>query len=126
MSSKKRTPERALDRVEHMLDRIGRIRAYVQGYTFERFASDLRTFDAVVYSIQIIGEAAPYLLDGLDERHPGIPWRNIKSMRHVLVHGYDQIDPLTVWEVATEDLGALETALVAERQWLTILLTPSP
>ena len=47
-------------------------------------------------------------------------------MRHVLVHGYDQIDPLTVWEVATEDLDALEAALVAEHKWLATLLTPSP
>lgn len=44
-------------------------------------------------------------------RHPEIPWADIIGMRHKVVHDYLGIDEDIVWQVVTEDLPKLVTAL---------------
>jgi uncharacterized protein with HEPN domain len=39
--------------------------------------------------------------------HPEIPWEKIVGMRHVLVHGYIEIDLNIVWEAAERDIPDL-------------------
>ncbi|MBO4905486.1 MAG: DUF86 domain-containing protein [Bacteroidaceae bacterium] len=39
--------------------------------------------------------------------HPEIPWSHIQGFRHVLVHGYAQIVPETLYATAINDLPIL-------------------
>jgi uncharacterized protein with HEPN domain len=41
-----------------MLDAIGKIEAYLAGYDEATFQADLRTVDAVVRNLEVLGEAA--------------------------------------------------------------------
>ncbi len=41
-----------------ILDCIGAIETYLDGYDFEQFESDRKTVDAVVRNVEVIGEAA--------------------------------------------------------------------
>ena len=43
--------------------------------------------------------------------HTDVPWRDIINMRHVLVHGYYQIDPEILWETINNDLVSLKEAV---------------
>ena len=40
-----------------------------------------------------------------------MPWRSIINMRHVIVHGYYQIDAEILWETINNDLADLKTAV---------------
>ncbi len=51
----KRTPHLLL---EDILDAAEKIRQYLGSMTYEEFASDARTFDAVLRNLEIMGEAA--------------------------------------------------------------------
>lgn len=64
-------------------------------------------FYAVVKNIEIIGEAAYKLTHEFTEMHPEIPWKQIIRMRHILVHGYYQINAEQLYNVYTEDLPYL-------------------
>ena len=55
---------------------------------------------AVVKNLEIIGEACYMLTNELREQHPEIQWRNIITMRHILVHGYYNTDLMIVWDTA--------------------------
>ncbi len=44
-------------RIDDILDAIDRIQQYVQGLAQAQFEADDRTRDAVLYNLQIIGEA---------------------------------------------------------------------
>ncbi|MCX7902716.1 MAG: DUF86 domain-containing protein [Burkholderiaceae bacterium] len=46
-------------------------------------------------------------------RHPHIPWEQIIGMRHVLVHGYFEIDLDVVWAVVEKDLPPLKAGIQA-------------
>lgn len=67
--------------------------------------------------IEIIGEAAANVSDGLREAHPEIPWRNIIGMRNVLIHAYPNVDVEKLWDVIDRwlpDLVPKLRLLVAE------------
>lgn len=62
---------------------------------------------AVIYQIQIVGEAARYLSPDLRRRYPAIPWQDIVGMRSKLVHDYFGINREAIWLTATRDIPTL-------------------
>ena len=42
------------------------------------------------------------------EAHPEIPWHKIIGTRHILIHGYFQIDTTLVWNTIANDLPPLK------------------
>lgn len=95
----------------HMLQAISRIRNYVRDEDEASFLGDAKTQDAVLRSIEIIGEAARNV-----ERanpvfalaHPEIPWAVIYGMRNRVPHGYFEVDLNIVWRTVQDDLPILE------------------
>lgn len=76
--------------------------------SIDRFRSDRPFRSAVERELLIIGEA----LFQLERHHPTIAeriseYQRIIRFRHVLVHGYDQIDADLVWVVVSEKLTVL-------------------
>ncbi|MBD5328980.1 MAG: DUF86 domain-containing protein [Bacteroides sp.] len=61
----------------------------------------------MVKLLEIIGEAAYKLSQDFKNSHPATPWRVVVGMRHVLVHGYYQIDREDVFKAIREDLPVL-------------------
>ena len=80
----RRTPEY----LQHILDAIDRATTYVAGMDLEAFERDTRTQDAVIRSIEIVGEAANKTRSGDPEfaaRFPDVPWDVIYGMRNRIV-----------------------------------------
>ena len=70
------------------------------------FLLDFRS--AVERELQIIGEALIQLEKLESSVAARIPeYQNIIAFRHVLVHGYDSLDPMTVWNVIETKLTGL-------------------
>jgi uncharacterized protein with HEPN domain len=57
--------------------------------------------------LEIMGEAARRLSEETRLEIPEIPWRQIISMRNRLIHGYDDVDLVIVWETIQNDLPPL-------------------
>ena len=62
----------------------------------------------LVRHLQIIGEAASRISSNTQIRFPEVPWGKMIGMRHVLVHGYFEIDLEIVWSVIEKDLPLLK------------------
>lgn len=54
-----------------------------------------------------IGEACNKISTDFQVAHPEIPWRDIVSMRNLLIHAYQRIDSTQVWKAATQDIPEL-------------------
>ena len=65
---------------------------------------DLEFRRALERCIELIGEAATRLPVEWRAQHAEVPWRQIISMRNVLVHAYDVILPEVLWSVAVADI----------------------
>lgn len=81
---------------------------FTKDQTVDRFRTDRPFRSAVERELLIIGEA----LFQLERHHPTIAERiseyeRIIRFRHVLVHGYDQIDADLVWVVVSRKLAPL-------------------
>lgn len=98
-------------RLGDMVEAAERALGYVQGLTYEQFAADRRTVDAVGYAVVVIGEAASALKDAGPAFAPEIPWADIRGMRNRVTHEYFGVDVKVLWQTAREDLPSLLVAL---------------
>jgi uncharacterized protein with HEPN domain len=98
-------PHRISDlRVSDIIDAIQSILEYVEGMTFDEFAKDRKTIDAVVRNFIVIGEAASHLPDDFIDQHPELPWREMRDMRNIMVHEYFGVDNLIIWDTVKKNL----------------------
>ena len=99
--------ERWRDRASDILTAIEKIWRYTAGSSFEAFANDEKTVDAVVRNLTVIGEAAQHIPTDIQARIAAIPWMDMRGMRHRIVHDYLAVDTGIVWRTVTEDLPPL-------------------
>ena len=99
--------------MEHMLTAIDNVFEYTKGITCDDLSKDKILCHAVIYNIQIIGEAAYKLTNEFREDHAEVEWRDIITMRHILVHDYYVVNIQILWNVITEELPAFRKQVVA-------------
>lgn len=80
---------------------------FLQGCTYDQFVSDKKTFNAVVRSIEVIGEAAKHVPTDVREKYPGVPWKEMAGMRDKVSHFYFGVDREAVWYAVKERIPAL-------------------
>ena len=100
-------------RLRHMIEAVQHIVQYTQGMTFEQFCHDLMIVKAVAYNFVIIGEAARHIPPEVVAAYPKVPWATMRAMRNVVIHEYDHIDLVSVWDTIAQDLPPLVPRLKA-------------
>ncbi len=79
--------------------------------TYDQFAKDPRTVDAVLRNLEIIGEAVKNLPAEFVEQKPEIEWKQLARFRDLVAHYYFNIKLTIVWDVLGNELAALESAV---------------
>jgi uncharacterized protein with HEPN domain len=97
----------------HILERIDRVERYLLAMTWEGFQQDIKTIDAVVRNIEVIGEAATDLSEEFRAQTQQIGWRKIISTRNRIIHGYASVDLEIIWGITQNDLPALKAQIEA-------------
>lgn len=95
----------------HIIGAIDQIGQHIAGLTKKQFVKDVKTQDAVVRQLEIIGEASRRLELNFKKTHPEIPWKRIIGMRNKISHEYWDIDLDIVWHVSTKQLKPLKKLL---------------
>jgi len=99
------------DYIQDILDSINDIEHFVHGMTFHEFKIDRKTANAVVRSIEIIGEASKKIPKSIRDSQPDIPWKKMAGIRDKLTHEYFGIDLEIIWKVATEEIYMLKPGI---------------
>ncbi len=95
------------DYLQDILNAIDETAEFTEGFSFERFVRDPKTINAVVRSLEVLGEAAKRIPDNLRHRTPDVPWKRMAAMRDKLIHEYFGVDLSIVWTVIKEELPPL-------------------
>ncbi len=86
---------------------ILRINVYVENLSYEEFLNDIKTQDAVVRNLEIIGEAIKNISEELKKKYPKIPWKDLAGVRDKLIHHYFGVNLDIVWNIVKEELPGI-------------------
>ena len=83
----------------------------IMEYSKEQFIRNPIVRDACVFNLSQIGELATKLDADFKAKHNNIPWKQICGMRNKIVHDYEGVNHILIWETI-EDLPAFRESLV--------------
>jgi uncharacterized protein with HEPN domain len=89
-------------RLRHVVDALTSAIRFTEGRHREDLEKDEMLTFALVYAVQIVGEAVSKISVEFRDRYPEIPWAIIISMRHRLVHAYSDVNRDILWTTVTE------------------------
>lgn len=99
------------DYLEDILAAIDDVAAFTHGYSSDTFATDRKTINAVIRSLEVIGEAAKQIPAHLRDQSPGVPWKYMAGMRDKLIHQYFGVDLSIVWIVVKDEIPPLRSEI---------------
>jgi uncharacterized protein with HEPN domain len=92
------------DYVVDVLTAVEEVQEFTRGMEYEGFTKDKKTVNAVVRSLEVMGEAAKRIPDDVRQRYPDVPWKRMTGMRDKLIHEYSGVDLEIVWGVIKTEL----------------------
>ena len=99
------------DYLSDMSEAINDIANFVDNLSYEDFIADKKTTNAVIRSLEVLGEATKNIPTPMRNQYPDIPWSQMAGMRDVLIHNYMGVDLMTVWKVIKERLPDLQSKI---------------
>ena len=97
--------------IRKLLRYIEKIMGYCDGLRFEDFISDSKLVEACVFNLSQMGELCRVVDSAFADAHPQVPWREMVGLRNRIVHDYDGVNLLLVWQIISDDLPLLREAL---------------
>jgi uncharacterized protein with HEPN domain len=94
--------------IKDILQNMQDAQDFIQGMSYKKFLADKKTFNAVVRSLEVIGEAAKNVPEELRSKYPRVPWREMAGMRDKVIHFYFGVNREAVWIAAKDRIPALK------------------
>lgn len=74
------------------------------GNEYIKYEGNIIYQNSILTPVTQIGELVKRLSDEFKQEYDDIPWRNIAGMRDIVVHNYETIDKLILWNVAGKEI----------------------
>jgi len=95
------------DTVVKMLEYCEKIQTYSKGLDEQQFYASSMITEACVFCLIQIGELVIKIDPEFIKINPQIPWKDIRGVRHKIVHDYKNINFELVWDIIKNDLPDL-------------------
>ena len=105
-------PRDYLQYLDDILESIKRLEEFTANMSFEDFTCDIKTQDAVIRNLQVIGEAVKVIPDEIKKKNPNIEWRKIAGLRDIITHLYFGIDNSIIWDIIQNKLNPLKKGIL--------------
>ena len=97
--------------IEHIIQNIEDINSFIKGISKDELGKNKEKLNAVVRSIEVIGEAAKNISESLKAKYSDIPWKKIIGTRDIMIHRYFGVDLDVVWNIIKKDMPILKTKI---------------
>lgn len=97
--------------VQKLIAYADKIIGYCADVDYDQFSADSKLAEACVFNLSQMGELANRVDDTFAKEHPEIPWRYIYGLRNRIVHDYEGVNLLLIWEIIHDDLPELREQL---------------
>jgi len=88
--------------LDDLIESAEKIQRFLKGKAFDGFSSDELLFDAVLFNLEVIGEAVKKLPEEAKSAVPEADWSGPARLRDLIAHHYFAVESQIVWETATE------------------------
>lgn len=90
---------------------ISKIIEYTRNMNYNAFADNAMLIEACVFNLSQIGELANKIDDAFEKTHSDIPWRVMYGLRNKIVHDYEGVNFVLIWDIIKNDLPELDNQL---------------
>jgi uncharacterized protein with HEPN domain len=97
---------------DDMLESCIKVLSYTEGLKQSQFESSAMNYDATLWNILLIGEAAKNIPEEIQSQMAEVPWRELIGFRNCLAHGYFGINNKILWQIIQEEMPKLQTNLL--------------
>lgn len=97
--------------VQKLLTYTKKLMEYCDGYSYDTFQADIKLVEACVFNLSQMGELCRLVDEAFEQDHPEIPWREMNGLRNRIVHDYEGVNLVLVWEIISEDIPELRRKL---------------
>ena len=94
--------------LEDILEAIAKIERF---YGYDDFLSQIALHDAILFNLQIIGEAVKQLPGEIKDEYPEVEWRKIAGLRDLIVHQYFNISDEIIEDIIENHLPFLQAQI---------------
>jgi uncharacterized protein with HEPN domain len=94
-----------------MIECCRRIISHTDGLSRMQVFQTKVVYDAVMWNIGFLGEAAGNVPPAVRSANPNVPWRDIISARNRLIHTYGRIDDDVIWDIVSCEIYNLRPQL---------------
>jgi uncharacterized protein with HEPN domain len=100
-----------IDYLNDILEAIDDIASFTKDIEYETFVEDHLRRNAVIRSLEIIGEASKNIPLEIKLKYQDVPWERMAGMRDKLIHAYFGVDYEAVWIVAKEKIPEIRPVI---------------
>ncbi len=97
--------------LEDIIVAIQNIEEYTKGIPISKLDENQMLLDAVLYNLEVIGEAAKHLTDELKMNYPEVEWRKIAGLRDIVAHEYFGISIDIIRDIVSNKLPPLHATI---------------
>ena len=97
--------------VEKIIQHVSKILDYIKDTEYDDFINNSILVEACVFNLSQIGELANKIESEFEKNNPDIPWRVMYGLRNKIVHDYEGVNLVLIWDIVKEDLPLLNTQL---------------
>lgn len=93
--------------IEKILKYISKILDYTKDTEYDDFINNSILVEACVFNLSQIGELSNKIDKEFEENNSSIPWRVMYGLRNKIVHDYDGVNLVLIWDIVKDDLPKL-------------------
>ena len=77
-------------------------------HDFEQFSGNAMRVHAILYNLEIIGEAVKNVPGAMRKKYPQVAWRKMAGLRDIVAHDYFGISLEIIWGVIKNNLPVVK------------------
>lgn len=97
--------------ISKMITYIDKIASYCEGKQYSDFEENTLLVEACVFNLSQLGELVNKLDANFISNNKSVPWNQMRGLRNKIVHDYEGVNLVLVWEIISADLSELKAQL---------------